>query len=648
MLKKNSLSFRIIVRVLLITTTLFVLIITLYYFYARNSIQKATKEYAIQLAGNIAGKVEGELKPLEKIPQMVSASIGMGFFQEDSLIRILETVVERNPNIYGACVAFEPNYFPDKGKYFMPYVYRDNGNIYKSFLGGHDYQYFYMDWYQIPKMLDTPYWSEPYFDEGGGNILMTTYSHPIYTSFEGKPLFIGVATIDVALDKLTDYISEIKIFETGYAFMITRNGVAVTHPDKTQIMNSSVFSIAEDWQAPILRDIGRELMQGKSNFRSYDIPGRNKRWIYYTNLDSIRWSVAVVYPDDEMFASLRQMNFLLVVLILAGLLVLSVITTGIVKRLAAPLGQFADSARQIAQGDFDVELPKRLNSIEMQELNNAFSHMQNQLAVYIENLKETTSAKEKIESELRIARDIQMSMIPHSFPPFPDLPQVDLYAMLKSAKEVGGDLYDFFVLDKNKFCFAIGDVSGKGVPASLFMAVTRTLLRSIADKHKAPAAIMNVLNKSLSLNNDSCMFVTFFLGILDIETGQLSYANAGHNPPLHIKVNGDVVFMDMGTSIPLGLMGDYAYNESSIQLLHGEKIFSYTDGVSEAENAEKVLYGELKIQEVIAENYGADPRGMISKMAESLEKHVNGYEQSDDITMMTINFNGNETETQNT
>lgn len=641
MLNKKSLSFRIITRVLLITATLFVLILTLYYFYARNSIQKTTREYAIQLAGNIVGKVESELKPLEKIPQLVSASIGLGFFQEDSLIRILEEIVERNPSIDGSCIAFEPYYFSDKGKYFMPYVYRHNDEINTSFLGGNEYQYFYMDWYQIPKMLNKPYWSEPYFDEGGGNMLMTTYSHPIYINRDGTPHFIGVATIDVELDKLTDYISEVKIFETGYAFMITRNGVAVTHPDKTQIMNTSIFSTSEEWNAPVMREIGRELMQGKSNFRSYNIPGRNKRWIYYTHLNSLRWSIAVVYPDDEMYASLKQMNLLLLVLIAVGLMIISLVTTGIVRRLAAPLQQFSNSAHEIAQGNFEVELPKELNSIEMQELNNAFKYMQDQLAVYIEDLKQTTSAKEKIESELRIARDIQMSMIPHSFPPFPDLPQIDLYAMLNSAKEVGGDLYDFFVLDKNKFCFAIGDVSGKGVPASLFMAVTRTLLRSIADKHKTPSAIMNVLNKSLSLNNDSCMFVTFFLGILDIETGELRYANAGHNPPLYIKKNGKVLFMDMGTSIPLGLVGDYSYNESTIKLLHGEKIFTYTDGVSEAENASHKLFGEEKIHEIISKYNDADPQNMIRFVVESIDKHVDGFEQSDDITMMSINFKGN-------
>jgi len=174
------------------------------------------------------------------------------------------------------------------------------------------------------------------------------------------------------------------------------------------------------------------------------------------------------------------------------------------------LTKFAKSARVIAEGNFNSELPAIETNNEMKELHESFQFMQNELANYIENLKETTSAKEKIESELRIAKEIQMGMIPHIFPPFPDMPEINLFASLESAKEVGGDLYDFFILDQNRLCFAIGDVSGKGVPASLFMAVTRTLLRSVADKSKNTAEIVQSINKTLSFNNESNMFVTFF------------------------------------------------------------------------------------------------------------------------------------------
>lgn len=639
MIKRHSLSFRIISSVLLITITLFILILSVYYYYTRRIIMESTQEHAIELAGNIAGKIQQVLQPMEKIPEMLAATLEMGIYHQDSLMPILETILKHNKDIYGTCIAFEPDYFADKGKYYMLYAHRDQDSIYTMILGGRDYNYFYMDWYQIPAMLKTPYWSEPYYDEGAGNVLMATYSVPFYCMRLGERRFAGIATVDIELGWLTDIVSEVKIFESGYAFMISRKGVAITHPDRSQIMNSSIFSIAEDWNAPILREIGRELLQGKSNFREYNIPGREKRWIYYRNLDSNLWSIGVVYPDNEMFAPLRQMTTLVILLVAAGLLLLTLITAGIVNKLASPLAQFANSARTIAQGNFNVKLPPARTSDEMKELHDAFSHMQLQLAQYIENLKETTAAKEKIESELRIAREIQMSMIPHSFPPFPDLPQISLHAMLKSAKEVGGDLYDFFVINKTKFCFAIGDVSGKGVPASLFMAVTRTLLRSISDKEESPARIMENLNKSLAYNNESNMFVTFFLGVLDLETGLLRYANAGHNPPVLISCQNGIRMFETAKAIPLGLFEDFSYHESQLLLKNGDMIFAYTDGVNEAENEQAVLFGDEQMLHQLGKCNNPNPKTLIHCLESAVEAHVKGFPQSDDITMMTIMYN---------
>lgn len=640
MIKKNSLSFRIITRILLVTVSLFVMILTGYYFYARKIILESTRENAIQLAGNLVGRIDQTLQPMEKIPQMLAATMEVGVFNPDSLMPVLEEILRRNQNIYGTCIAFQPYFLPGKGEYHMLYAYRESDEIKTMILGGEDYDYFYMDWYQVPSMLKEPYWSEPYYDEGAGNILMATYSAPFYCIRSGERQLAGIATVDIELDWLTDMVHEIKIFESGYAFMISRKGVAITHPDRTQIMNNSIYSIAEEWNAPILREIGRDLSQGISRFREYQISGRDKQWIYYRNLNSNLWSIGVIYPEKEMFVSLHQMNTILIVLILAGLLLLIGIISGTIERLTAPLGIFASSARLIAEGNFNVKLPTVKSRDEIKELHNSFTHMQNQLAEYVENLKETTAAKEKIESELRIAREIQLSMIPHTFPPFPDLPQVTLFAMLKSAKEVGGDLYDFFVIDQNKFCFAIGDVSGKGVPASLFMAVTRTLLRSISDKEKSASAIMEALNKSLAINNESSMFVTFFLGVLNLNTGILSYANAGHNPPVLIRKNGEIETFESAKAIPLGLFGDFSYTESQIKLQSGDMIFAYTDGVNEAENDNHDLFGEKQMISILKEaSPEANPRELVNKMEQSLEEHVCGFPQSDDITMMTIMYN---------
>ncbi len=640
MIKTNRLSFRIIIRVLIITTSLFVVILLGYNYYTSKIIREATKENAIELAGNLAGRIEQILQPMEKIPEMVASTMELGLIHPDSLDIILQNILLRNPTIYGAAIAFEPDYFPEKGRYHMLYAYRENDKVHSVILGGDNYNYFYMDWYQIPAIMQKTYWTEPYFDEGGGNTLMATYSVPFFCTRDGEKRFAGIATVDLELHWLTDMVNAIRIFDTGYAFMLSRNGMAVTHPDRTMIMNKSIFSNAEEWGAPIMREIGRELIRGESQFRQYTLPGRPKLWAYYRNLESNQWSIMVVFPDREMYASLRAMNTMLIFFILVGLILLSLILSGVINRLSKPLVQVADSARSIAAGNFNVKLPQITTRDEMQELRDAFAHMQRELSTYLINLKEATAAKEKIESELRIARDIQMAMIPHTFPPFPDLPQIDLFAMLKSAKEVGGDLYDFFIMDKDKFCFAVGDVSGKGVPASLFMAMTRTLLRTIADREKSPALIMESLNRSLAFNNESNMFVTFFMGIIDLRTGILHFSNAGHNPPVLLSASGEIKAFDISKSIPLGLFEDFVYTESSLQLKPGDQIFAYTDGVTEAENKSDELFEEERMFSILEQQRQSSPRDMIRLMSIAIEDHVGDHPQSDDITMLTVAYNG--------
>lgn len=643
LLRTKTLSAHIIRNVLLFCVALFLLIFSVYYYFTHKTIKETTTENAVLLAENTAGQIEQVLTSAQKSPEIIAKMLESSFIPRDSIFHTLKSTIALNKNIYGSAVAFEPYLFPDKGYYFSPYVYKSGDSICSMMLGDESYEYFYMDWYQIPKMTNAPYWSEPYFDEGGGNILMTTYSVPFYLFKDGVRTFCGVVTIDLSLEWLTEFMSSIKILESGYAFVLSRNGVVVTHPNRSYVMNESIFSIAKQENKPALREIGREMIQGGQNLepaKFLGFKGNEKLWINYKGLQSSRWSVGVLYPDNEMYSSLHKMNILILALIIAGLLLLTLVTIKIVRKITSPLKDFADSARVIAEGNFKVDLPKIKSEDEMKELYNSFSYMQKELANYIVNLKDTTAAKEKIESELRIAREIQMSMIPHIFPPFPDLPQIDLFAVLKSAKEVGGDLYDFFVLEGKKFCFAIGDVSGKGVPASLFMAVTRTLVRSISDNDSSPGAIVNKLNRSISENNDSSMFVTFFLGVLDLTTGELRYSNAGHNPPVIIRHNTQPEMLEKTKSIPVGLFEDFNYIESSIYLKPGDKLFLYTDGVTEAENSSNELYGEQKMISVIKSGIELSPKELIVAIEADISSHVAGFAQSDDITMMTIVYNG--------
>jgi len=640
-MKINSLSFKIIIRILFFTILLGGVIFTTYYLFTRGQIEKAARDKAFYLAENTKQKIEEIIRPAELIPQNLAWMMESGAIPKDSIYSFLEKLVRQNPIIYASAIAFEPDAYAPGVKAYAPYAYRAGENIESTDLWSSSYNYFIWDWYQIPALLKEPYWSEPYYDEGGGAALMSTYSVPFYVQRNGERLFGGIITIDISLEWLTDIMNSVKIFDKGYSFLISRFGVYVAHPEHKYIMNHTIFTRAKELDMPDLRDIGRDMIHGVSDLKSTTLEELGRVSIYHTQLSSTKWSLGVVYPHREMYAGLYSMNLIIILLSLGGLGILLFFTIRIIQRLLSPLTLFAGSAREVASGNFQAKLPAVQGSLEMKELHDSFAYMQKALADYVVDLKETTTAKEKIESELRIAKEIQMGMIPHIFPPFPDLPEIDLYASLLSAKEVGGDLYDFFLLDEKTLCFAIGDVSGKGIPASLFMAVTRTLLRSVANRSLAANEIVGAVNKTLSHNNESNMFVTFFLGILDIQSGELSYCNAGHNPPVLVRAAGEQHFFNLTKAIPLGLFDSHGYVCERIQLERGDRIFLYTDGVTEAEDSDNKLFGDDSLLLAIREHPQASPRELIDYVNNAVAKHVNGNVQSDDLTMMCISYYGN-------
>ena len=250
-----------------------------------------------------------------------------------------------------------------------------------------------------------------------------------------------------------------------------------------------------------------------------------------------------------------------------------------------------------------------------------------------EQLEQTTAAKERIESELRIARDIQMSMVPHEFPERPDL---DLYASMTPAKEVGGDLYDF-LLEDDILYFCLGDVSGKGVPASLFMAQTTRLFRALAKQHMMPATIATRLNNELTEKNDNGMFVTMFIGQLNLITGQFYYCNAGHNAPVLLRhKKGKAHFLPCKPNMAIGIMAGFEFEGETLEDFRGDTLFVYTDGLNEAENAAHEQFGNERMLEILGENQRKGARDIIEIMNQAVAAHVDGAEASDDLTMLCV------------
>jgi sigma-B regulation protein RsbU (phosphoserine phosphatase) len=487
-----------------------------------------------------------------------------------------------------------------------------------------------MDWYQIPKLLKKPCWSEPYFDEGGADVLMTTYSIPLYDA-QGK--MFAVFTADISLEWFAEKINEIKAYPHSHNRMIGRGGTFLVHERKEAILNESFFAKPLLEGDSEMMEVGHRMVNGERGFVSFD-RNNEEYYLFYAPVKSTGWSVSVSCLYSDVFAGVYGLLNKVVFVFLLGLLLLISFCYYTVHRLSRPLERFAGSADEIAKGNFNAMLPMIKSEDEMKTLHDSFESMQRSLVNYIDELKRTTASKERIESELRIARDIQMGMVPKLFPDRDDL---NLSAKLIPAKEVGGDLYDFFI-EGNKFFFIVGDVSGKGIPASLVMAVTCRLFRTVASHFDTPAAIMTALNDTLAENNESNMFCTAFLGVLNLQTGVMQYCNAGHNAPVLMHKEGKVEYMEVLPNLPLGLFGSFPYEGQECVLNEGDSLFLYTDGVTEAENVAKELYSDECLLAFLAGCHQEEPAVIVEKVYDDIERHTLGAEQSDDITMMCVNY----------
>ena len=266
--------------------------------------------------------------------------------------------------------------------------------------------------------------------------------------------------------------------------------------------------------------------------------------------------------------------------------------------------------------------------------------MKRTLQRYLKDLEETTATKERIESELKIAHEIQMSMVPKTFPPFPDRREFDIYATLVPAREVGGDFYDFFFIDDQRLCFAIGDVSGKGVPASLFMALTKTMFRATGGRQNAtPEIILSRLNGEICRDNESCMFVTVFCCVLDARTGQVEYSNGGHNLP-YVLSNGAVMALPKTGGMALGVTEAADFHAGQLLLKPGDQLILYTDGVTEAMDQNDKLFSESRLETTLQGVNGLSSKEVTERVVKEVQRFSTGAPQSDDITLLVLGYAG--------
>ena len=637
----RSIAFKLIFFILSSCAIIFSAIFTYNYGVSRSMLVEKIEDSARNLISGTVSRIETKILPAEKVPEYLSIAMANPEVGKDEIVELLRSVLEKNPEIYGSAIAFEPYAFNKDSVYFSPYAYRKNGKIEFADLGTDEYAYPKWDWYKLPKKLDAPLWSEPYYDTGGGETLMVTYSVPFYRKEGGKKEFTGVVTADLSLSWLEKLVSSLKIGKTGYGFLISKEGKMITHPDKNLVMKESILKMANAKSGMHLHGVGKKMLEGKIGFAAEKDPTTGKRiWIAYAPVRTTGWSLAAVFPKGELMEDLHNLNRVVLIIGLAGLLFIAIVIILFANSVTRPLKLLAFKTRNIAIDNMDFDVPGADSKDEVGSLARALRYMKTELINYIARLTKTTQEKEKIESELKIASRIQLGSLPRVIPPYTGRDEFEISATMRPAKEVGGDFYDFYFVDDKHLAFTIGDVAGKGVPAAIYMAISKTYIQSVAKMVKEPVEILTRVNKALAHDNVSDMFVTVFFGILNIETGEIQYANGGHNLPLVIRKGGDPEFFEGNSGCVLGAFEDAPMGGGTLQFEPGDTLYMYTDGVTEAMNTKKELFSDERLQKSLTINKDDSIKEMVEGTLSGIEAFVSGAAQADDITILILRYFG--------
>ncbi len=550
----------------------------------------------------------------------------------DEVYAICRNFIKHNRHIQGVCIAFSPEVYPEYPKGFAPYfMMTQNGKSIECNLVDR-YEIYNLEWYARTVKTRKCWWTNPYKESNG--TIISIYCIPIIAS-NGK--VIGVFAIDMSLKQLSERVEKIKPYPKSFITVLDRDLNFVVHPDKNLILKGNPMKILDRRKYEVNETIYVDIKNHKRGIGLFGEKG-NKKYLYYAPVSRTGWTVTLECDRAEItagVATIRRQMLLISILGMVGLMFVCMI---LMRKFLRPIRLYSTAALKIAEGDFHTVLPHMRDHNELWALGNSLDYMQQSLDRYVNELTVTTREKGRIESELNIASKIQMSMIPKIFPPYPDRDDIDIYGSLIPAKAVGGDLYDFFLRDE-KFFFCVGDVSGKGVPASLVMAVTRSLLRIVASQESRPERIVASLNDSMSDMNDSNMFVTLFVGVLDLPTGRFRYCNAGHNAPVVIDgVDGSVRMLDVKPNLPIAIMPDMKFEMQETVISPETSLFMYTDGLTEAENKEKALFGEERMISELEKTKAKSSKEQIENMLDAIHAYVDGAEQSDDLTMIAVKY----------
>ncbi|MCE1246052.1 MAG: SpoIIE family protein phosphatase [Firmicutes bacterium] len=625
--KRSSLRFHMITWIWGATMILLFIFLFAQYSSTKSYVIKDVEQDSFNLARFYSVRFEEILSKSAIIPTMVAAYLDTSTSEATGNTQeYLGKIIRKHPFIYSAGIAYEPGEAPESRQgLFFPTSYSRNGKIY--FSGGKNpgYDYTTESWYKEAKETGKPGWSAPHIDPNNTGMLLFSYSAPFYQ--EGR--FKGVASVSISLEQVIRQINNIRLARTGYAFLVGRNGEYLAFPDHTRILNGNIRDFNDQ--------LGQLMINGKMGLIETRDPLRNERCliVYHPAADS-GLSLGFVYPEREVMLDLYVMEIKTLLLGLLGMASLLVVTIIISNSVITPVSKLAEGVSKMAQGQLNYKITVDATSSEVFELARAYNLLSENIENQINEIRKMEAEKERMESEIAIARRIQSSVIPSISDAECRKHKIDIAGITLPARDVGGDFYDFFFIDEDRVGFMLGDASGKGVPAAIYMAVCRALLRASALRGAGPGECLTSANKMLCGENYPDMFITVFYGILNTKTGALSYSNGGHMPPV-VFHNGNTVLMEDPGNIPLGIDRKTTFSSEVISCIDG--IVLYSDGVTDARNTDGDFFTTERLQETISARMSYNSATIMNQTGEILKQFADKTEQGDDITILVLKRN---------
>ena len=631
---RDSLRTRMVLWSSVINAGLLLLTALAFYLGARALIVQNARAEADSLARQTVRSLEATLESVQVSGRTLAASAtGVGA-QPANLRSLLVASLAGDPDIAGAMIIVEPGLLPGDADGFTWYIRRDGARLVEQSVADLGYDYKVMPWYQRTVSAAGPWWGEPYANAATAGEFFATYNLPLRPPGAAADApAVGMVSLDVPLERLAALVGGLN--GAGLRPMLfSPEGLAVVHPDPEVQMRRSAAELVgqpggEDL-APLAAAIATRTA---ASFESRDADGEVLATLVMPVADSA-WTFALATSDQHFLHRLDRVALAVALASLLALLVALWLARRYSGAIAAPIEQLTDSAHHFSEGDFDYPLPYVERGDEVGVMARAFDAARGSIKEQMHEIGVMAGARQKLESELSIARDIQQSMLPAGRAFDTGHMHVEAHALLEPASEVGGDFYQFSELEPGVLWFAIGDVSDKGIPAALFMARTLTVLEQQARRHGSPEKILAAASVRLAENNETCMFATVLCGRLDVASGRLRLASAGHEPPLLLQADGSAALLAVPAGSPLGFEPSDNFPLYEGTLAAGATLLGYTDGVTEAFDLEHRAYGSERLLRVL--RAGDNAEAACQRVLEDVRRHAGQAPQSDDITILAI------------